>query len=137
MARALLARPEVTKVTWSPRTRSLTVQFEPCRQLGQVTANPLTGHSPGTTGTIAGADGFDWTRVLVACALAVLPVGPLGGLVIALISSLIEESQRGRHVFHPAPGPPEATTGPGHGVASPWSLRPGDAGSARAFAASA
>ena len=107
VARALLARPGVTKVAWSLRTRSLTVQFDHRRQLGDVIASLRAGRPSETTAAIAGstADGFNWARVLLACALAFVPVGLFGGLVIALISSVIEESQRDSRVVRPAPEP--------------------------------
>jgi hypothetical protein len=91
VARALAAQEGVRRVVWNGLTRSLTIYYDP--------SGPERVGLPASSGQEARDEGpllsrMDLGRLLFSCLLALVPVGPLGSVAIALATSLLEESRK-------------------------------------------
>ena len=90
-ARALLAREGVRRAVWNRRTRSLTIHYDPCGQeTAALPANPRRRSE--VDAPLLGR--VDLSRLLISCVLAMVPLGPLESVMIALATSLLEEPRK-------------------------------------------
>ncbi|HEY4025810.1 MAG TPA: hypothetical protein VGO86_05205 [Candidatus Dormibacteraeota bacterium] len=110
-ARSLAARvpghPAVRATWWVESIRSLTVAFDPARDIGDILAEAVTSQPLHPTEALAPRAGLDWGRVVVSCLLALLPLGPLGSVAVAAIGAIVEQ-RRERAGGWPRARPTEA-----------------------------
>lgn len=99
VANALAEYPDVQRVVWNPHVRSLTIHFDPRRPPPELATGLDRPRVPARLLGRAEADSLDWGKILMDCALALLPVGAVGGVAISLASSLIEERRRRNDVI--------------------------------------
>jgi hypothetical protein len=88
IARQLGQHPAVSSVRWSPKVRSLAIEFEPGLSFREVLQNlPYRGdlqRRPAVT-----TPRLDWGRITMACFLALVPMGPAGSVAVALAAEVV------------------------------------------------
>jgi len=87
LIRGLRAHPGVFDARWNPRGRSLIVLFDTtvqCVDLPWTRSSPEAEATPGRQ--------IDWARIVFSCLVSLIPLGPLTGVALAFVTSVIEQS---------------------------------------------
>jgi hypothetical protein len=101
LASRLAVHPAVTRVIWRDPIHSLTVYFDADRPFSEVLDSlPQDGAAPELT--IEETPSVNWGKVVVSCALSLLPLGPAGNLALTFVTALMEERRRVREITRPA-----------------------------------
>lgn len=85
LAGRLAAHPDVHRVRWVEPIQSVTVHFDPRRDLADILA-ALPDHQPAASPPRRAE--LDWGRILLPTLLALLPLGPFRGAVTTFVGEL-------------------------------------------------
>ncbi len=89
LVRRLHGHPGVRAVRWNPAARSLTIGYERSSKVAVALELPAAQHP--APRAIPAPAGIVWSKVLFACILSLIPLGPLGGLALSAAASILEQ----------------------------------------------
>ena len=95
LAARLRSHPSVSSAAWSEPNRSLIVRFDPTLCLRELfdCLPPKSSRAPHEMDSA----GLDWGRIALACLPSLLPLGPIGGLGLALATEIAAGGRAGSH----------------------------------------
>ncbi len=91
LARRLLAHPVVHSATWNSAGRSLTVRYDSDQDFGAI-LETLPDLVEGREEAPVAERHIDWGKVAVSCLMSLVPLGPLGNVAVAFVTSVLEQS---------------------------------------------
>lgn len=85
------AHPGVLAVNVVPAARSMTVSFDPAYSFEEIARTlPVVARTPPVDRA-----GLDWSRVITAGLLALLPLGPWGSVAVSVAGCVAEQLREG------------------------------------------
>jgi hypothetical protein len=95
-ASQLAGHQAVTAISLRPRTRSLTVHFDPDCSFSNLTSTlPPVDSTPALAQTARGRD-INWSRLAFNCLLSAIPFGPVAAVAVSLLTSIAEDLGSGQ-----------------------------------------
>lgn len=87
----LSGHPSVIEVGWKPGGRSLIVRFDPAHDFDELLSIlPSATFSPADE--VQTPPQIDWSKIALSCLLSLVPLGPLGNVALAFVSSYAEQA---------------------------------------------
>ncbi len=91
LARRLLGHPAVHSATWNSAGRSLTVRYDEGQEFQDI-LETLPAPVEGREEAPVAERHIDWGKVAISCLMSLLPLGPVGNVAVAFVTSVFEQS---------------------------------------------
>jgi len=91
LARKLLGHPAIHSATWNSAGRSLTVRYDADQEFQDI-LETLPEPVEGREEAPVAERHIDWRKVAFSCLMSLVPLGPVGNVAVAFMTSVMEQS---------------------------------------------